>query len=45
MIGRFQSTLLDSEFCSHLVVAVIMIEGSKACKSLVGVQVQSPYVN
>ena len=32
-------------FCGQSVVAVIMIGGSKTCKSLAGVgQVQSPYV-
>ena len=31
-------------FCGHLVVALIMIGSSKKCKSLVGVEVLSPYV-
>ena len=31
-------------FCSQLVVAEIMIDSSKTHKSLVGVEVQSPYV-
>ena len=31
-------------FCGQLVVAVIMIDGSKTCKLLVIVEVQSPYV-
>ena len=44
VISRFRSTLSVSAFCGQSVVVVIMIDGRKTRNSLVGVEVQSPYV-
>ena len=44
VIGGFRSSLSVSVFSGQLLVAVIMIDGSKIRKSLAGVEVQSPYV-
>ena len=43
-IGRFQSTSSVTVFFSQSVVDMIMIDGSKICKLLVGFQGQSLHV-